>query len=76
LSGEREVTMMVLHCSAVVFRARYSTMAVPVMPFPPVMKATFGAIAGTLKFLRVRQVQCKTAYSVVPRYTVSLPKKC
>lgn len=74
LSGEREVTIMALHSSAVVFRARYSTIAVPVIPFPPVMKATFGAIVRIPKFLRTRQARGRTAYFVVPRCTVSLPR--
>lgn len=40
LKGEREVTMILLHPLAVVFFTRYSKTADPVMPFPPVMRAT------------------------------------
>ncbi len=41
LNGEREVTMKRLHSEDEVFETRYSRMAEPVIPLPPVMKATF-----------------------------------
>lgn len=46
LNGEREVTMILLHSSAVVFLTSYSRTADPVMPFPPVMRATFAIFPG------------------------------
>jgi hypothetical protein len=39
-NGDRDVTMILLHSFGVVFLARYSSTADPVMPFPPVMRAT------------------------------------
>ena len=42
------MTMIFLHSEAVVFLTRYSIIADPVMPFPPVMRA----ILAMISFLR------------------------
>ena len=44
MKGLLEVVMILLNCAGVVFSERYSIMALPVMPLPPVTKATFGLV--------------------------------